>query len=231
MDDINLHGYFADYISVSGNSVSVLVTQDDTQTTEKVTIPSDYYPINTDYKPEIFTYDNTPDVIDDPVVQRVFNAVPYRIGYCYQNTAALCEILSQLGYKIKSYVGWLFVSNELPVFHCWAVLKKGSKRYVLDLADDMTLTSANHSKIRSDSDLIEFMRYKATLTNCARCHPVGSPSFNILYVGSPCDTTEGKAIWNSLIERYPNHKCWRKGKSDKHMSPFQEKLYDAGLMG
>ena len=83
--------------------------------TKSVIVPTDYYPLNG--KHEVFTYQNA-EAVTDKEILNLFDKVKYEIGYCYQNTLKLCEILQAHGYPARSYVGWVFTSGtQTPVKH------------------------------------------------------------------------------------------------------------------
>ena len=45
--------------------------------------------------------------------------------------------------------------------------------------------------------------------NSERCYPVGKPTEGMVYVGCPCNSEDGKKIYQELIRRYPDHECQR----------------------
>jgi len=163
---------------------------------------------------EIFTYENTEQVLDKNVLA-VYDKVKYNIGSCYSNTNALASALRMRGIEVKTYVGWIFTNNyQFPVHHCWAVVNGNS---VLDLSDDFTvmLSGANGEHFEGKSitetrELIaDFQLAASRLPNSVRCNPVGTPTPFLLYVGCECEPEQGKVIYRDLIRRFPNHECQR----------------------
>lgn len=179
---------------------------------KSIIVPTAYYPLNG--KMEIFTVENTKPVEDETVLQ-IFDSVKYRVGFCYYNSDKLLSLLRENGYDAKMYCGWLFTSaTQEPIHHAWVVLDGVS---VFDLSDDFTvmLSGKNGEKFngkdaKTVKELIaDFHIAAKNAPNSIRCCTVGTPTPFLLYVGSECGAEQGKAIYNNLIDKYPDHECQR----------------------
>ena len=199
---------------------------------KSVIVPTVYYPLNSDYK--AFHYKNT-RVLEDDAVKGIFDSVKYQIGCCYQNTDNLVSALRDKGYNARSYVGWLFISNnQSPVHHCWCVL---DDNIILDLADDYSvmLSGANgeHFKDKSLAEarelMVSFAEQARNVPNSVRCAPVGTPTPFMLYVGCECEPQGGRNIYNKLMRDFPRHECERNCDSSGY-NVTQRMMKDKGLM-
>lgn len=195
-------------------------------------IPTVYYPLNG--KMEVFTCDNTEQVKDEGIL-KIFDSIKYNIGHCYSDTKNLVSELRKNGYNAKEYVGWLFTGeNDYPVHHCWCVLDNS----VLDLSDhySVMLTGSNgeyfkEAKTREEQAYLmaDFMKSALNVKNSIRCYPVGTPTPIMFYVGSECDSEEGRLIYQRLMKEFPNHKIER-NCDNKGYNPTQRILKEQGLM-
>lgn len=176
-----------------------------------VVIPTAYYPLNGAYR--VFTKENS-EMIKDEKLLSLINHIPYQIGHCYTNTENLSCLLRQNGYEVETYVGWLFVDDQTPVHHCWAVYQNS----VIDLADDFTMmfggkNAENFTNAKSMEEVTEliasFHRYvkEHNIPNSMRCYPIGEPTSFLVYVGARCEPQDGREIYNRLISEYPDHEC------------------------
>lgn len=199
---------------------------------KSVIIPTVYYPLNGNY--EVFHYKNTEQVHDEAVL-KVFDRIKYSIGRCYTNTKALVAALRKEGIDVKSYVGWLFVDETIPVHHCWAVLNGNS---ILDLSDDLTqkFSSENRKNFENVKNSDELRKVLASFhvaamkwKNSERCFPVGKVSSTLLYVGCECDPDDGRIIYQRLKKQFPDHECDRNCDSSG-LNETQKFFRDAGLM-
>lgn len=199
---------------------------------KSVILPTDYYPLNGKY--EVFTCGNTKQTMDEGVLE-IFDKVKYRIGHCYSNTSNLISRLKKHGYDVKSYVGWLFTSEqEFPVHHCWAVL---DGNILLDLGDDFTmmLTGANGENFKDDLSkeevrelMVSFQLAASRVPNSVRCYPVGRVTPFLLYVGCECSPEEGSVIYNNLIFKFPDHECQRNCDASG-LNALQRAMREAGM--
>ena len=230
MEDIKM--WWEEQTRFKDDRVVVKIYNKDGSFRKSVITPTVYYPLNGEYK--AFHYGNTRQLVDD-AVKEIFDSIPYQIGFCYQNTDNLVSALQEKGYDAKSYVGWLFTAiHEFPIHHCWCVLDGD---IVLDLADDMTqmLTGENgkHFENKTLEEtrelMISFASAAKDVPNSIRCSPVGTPTPFMLYVGCECSPSQGRVIYNRLIDEYPDHECQRNCDSQGY-NATQRKMKDRGLM-
>src|SRR5699024_7279124 len=90
--------------------------------TKDIVIPSHQYPLNDKLK--VFTRDNT-EPCKDEQIKVIFDSVKYEIGKCYGNTRRLLDALEANEIpksRYKSYVGWLFIGDTMPVHHAYTVI-------------------------------------------------------------------------------------------------------------
>lgn len=179
-------------------------------------IPTVYWPLNGPY--EVFTYENTCCIADDPKAMELFDSLTYLIGHCYQNTEQLVEAFHKAGYSIKPYCGWAFVNETTPVHHCWAVLSdKDNHKAVLDLSCDSVQmwrwlasseanTPACHSMEKAKERIVDWISYALkNMTHTQRCEPVGIVPPTHLYIGSECEPQSGIALYHKLTTQHPRH--------------------------
>lgn len=224
--------WFEESARISDTKVVVKLKNQDMSFRKSVIIPTVYYPLNGEVC--TFSAQNTKQV-EDKAVLDIFDSVPYKIGFCYQNTQKLVQKLRAAGYNAVPYVGWLFTAvTDFPVHHCWCVLNGES---VLDLSDDFTVmlsgTNGEHfinkSKDEIQEAIVSFATEARKRKNSMRCAVVGTPTPFLLYVGSPCEPEEGRLIYQRLIAANPNHECERNCDSSGY-NATQRKMKDAGLM-
>jgi len=199
-----------------------------------VVTPTEYYPLNG--TPQVFNYANTIPVKDGEVLA-AFDEEKYRVGFCYDNTTRLVAALTERGYDVKPYVGWMFVSQfQAPVHHCWAVLNGQS---LIDFADDITvmLAGENAANFRQGGSLkearksiVDFQKAAQEQKNSVRCYPVGQATPLLFYIGSVCDPNDGRRVYNALMRKYPNHECERNCDADGY-NETQKMMKQNGLMG
>lgn len=179
-------------------------------------IPSVYWPLNGPY--EVFHSGNTCCFEDDAKMVELFNSQEYLIGHCYSNTTRLANAFQDCGYDIRTYCGWAFTGEEVPVHHCWAVLTdEVGQKAVLDLSCDnyqMRLWFLEREKEDpfwvENSDpkdmVVAWISYAlANLSHIQRCSPCGIIPPNYLYIGSPCRPEEGISIYQKLMRDNPGH--------------------------
>lgn len=197
-----------------------------------VHIPTEYWPLNGPY--EVFHSENTARV-DIAEIYNIFDSVNYKIGRCYTNTKNLYGKLKEAGFDVKTYAGWSFILEDIPIHHCWVVLDNGESRSVLDLADDdpmMVCWLSEHSPKWPNTnreDHVNWLETALKMPNTARCYPVGQVSPRFCYVGCECDPDEAVSYYNQLIFKYPDHMCERNCGPD-HVNRTQAMLMERGLM-
>lgn len=182
---------------------------------KSIIMPTMMYPTGTDIA--VFSSENTEHCTDGNVLD-IYDAVQYEMGRCYTNTERLAAALLEAGYQPETYVGWLFITNNvIPVHHCWAVL--GS--WLLDLSGDMSvLMKKAEAQGTAGKDcrtvMADVVIKHDKLRNSERVISVGKADPNVLYVGSKASPEEGREIWRELIRQYPDHEANRansKGRS------------------
>lgn len=218
--------------------VEVRVVDDDTkEVIADCKIPSADLPLNGCY--ETFSFRNC-QVLQDPKVKEIFDRQAYSIGHCYTNTKNLTKALQEAGFKAESYVGWLFVgSGQMPIHHCWTVLKDGRKRYVLDLSDDTAVLrhyyKENASKLEGQSMevirefFVAFVEHTRSWKHSERCAPLGMPFPDWYYVGCPCDPEKGKEIFCRFVGENPGYARGR-DIDETGRSRVQQMLDEKGLL-
>lgn len=212
------------YVKVKSDRVIAKLHDDKGNFLKSVIIPTVYYPLKSD-KFNVFSCNNCEVVTDEKILQ-IFDDVTYQIGRCYSNSEELTAKLNEAGYCAVQYVGWLFVGEQIPVFHSWVVCGN----HVLDLSEDFTvLYGSNHEAWENVKERGEFAELLADfydyvnnnhVQNTVRCARVGVPTTGLLYVGCECNALDGIALYNTLIELFPNHEACR-GKAGSY-TPFQQ---------
>ena len=91
--------------------------------------PAHYY--------EIFHAGNTSRAGEE--INEAIDKVTYKIGHCYSNTQNVVRELRKAGFDPVPYAGWLFVGEQLPIHHCWAVV---NGNVIVDLCDDFPMQKA-----------------------------------------------------------------------------------------
>lgn len=200
---------------------------------KSVLIPTDYYPL-AGSAVRTFHKDNTEKITDEALLY-ILDRVKYKIGCCYQNTEEVIHILQRKGYSVKSYVGWLFVGeSQFPVHHCWAVV---DDKHVIDLADDFTMMFAgengdnfeNLSLEEARQTMLSFHMEALKQKNHIRCHPMGTPSSILYYVGTECAPAAGRRTYRDLIKKFPYHECQRNCDADGY-NPTQKLFAECGMI-
>lgn len=200
-------------------------------------IPSAKYPLNDRY--ETFSFRNC-QLMKEPAVKEIFDRQKYDIGHCYSNTKRLTTALRQAGFVAESYVGWLFVgSGQLPIHHCWTVLREGKKQYVLDLSDDTAILrhyyalNAEHMDGQSKDVIrdffVAFVEHTRNWKHSERCAPLGMPFPEWYYVGCPCEPEKGKQIFNRYVGVNPGYVSGR-DIDGTGRSKVQQMLDEKGLL-
>lgn len=221
--------WFEKYLRVKPDKVVIKLYDKPGVFKAAVNIPTVMWPLNGPY--ELFHVNNT-EFITDKSVLDIIDAQPYRIGYCYSNAGGVTQALVDAGYNAKTYVGWLFCNvNEWPIHHTWTVL---DGKHIIDLADEFALASYNRDKFEAAESEEARRELYVNFHKWASQHPhsqrtaAGRTSPNLLYVGSECTPEEGRAIYNSLTDQYPNHPCRERVGKD-NMTPMQRQLKSKGI--
>ena len=203
-------------------------------------IPSVYWPLNGPY--EVFHFENTYSFEEESEMIAVFNEQEYMIGYCYDNTKRLSNALRNKGIDVKTYCGWVFISNTIPLHHCWAVAtdEEGHKT-VLDLScDNYQMHLWFEQREQTDpgwldhgdprEKVAEWLAYALkNLSHAQRCYPCGVLPPTHLYIGCECDPQTGIQMYRNLVERFVDHQCIRNLNTNGY-NPTQWILKQKGLM-
>lgn len=199
---------------------------------EAVNIPTNRWPLNTSNSYRAFHYNNC-QLIEDPVIAEIVDALPYHIGRCYSNAKSVTEALQEQGYDAKQYVGWLFIGPDMhPIHHSWTVL---NGEHVIDLADDSAVLDYNHTQFEGLSPeetrkaFVNFSKWIQQFPHSKRTQPFGVPSPRYLYIGWPCTKEEGIDIYNALLRAVPNHPC-ADNVQKNGMTRLQEMMCEEGIV-
>ena len=208
---------------------------------DSVVIPTDYYPLN-DTTFKVFHHGNCEQVTDADVIS-CFDSIKLRCGYCYQMADELHAALNRKNIVNAIWCGWFFPNGAIPVHHCWITVGENNKS-VLDIQEDFEaeeqatrstllnsgeqLTYENVQKLRVES-AVRAMCGK--VKNSDRCStsssPLGVPSPSAFYVGTKVSGgTVARHIYNSLIDKYPNHIIKRNLGAD-NLNSTQRKIYQS----
>lgn len=178
--------------------------------TEKpIVIPSQLYPLNGSL--EIFCSESTEDC-EDKQLREIFDSVRASVGFCYSNTENLIDALKAAGIskeRYRTYAGWLFIGDTLPVHHAYTVV---DDKYMLDFSTDKIFEDVEHfqglsSEKVKDMLAIEFLE-RRHLPHSKRA-TFGKVGSLYLYIGSICKPQHGKKIYQKLVKAYPKHPCIR----------------------
>lgn len=224
-----------DKTKVKENKVVVKLYDENRHFRKSVIMPTVMYPLN-DNNIKVFHCDNT-DFVTDKHLLDLIDTVPYKIGFCYENTSHILDVLNSHGYEAKSYVGWLFVDDtQFPIHHCWTVVNDNQ---IIDLADDLKqmLNEQNAQKFKdvnmdigeSRKLLASFAESSRKYKNSVRCYPIGKASPIYYYVGTECNPDKGRKIYQNLIKAYPHHECQR-NVNKQGMNITQILLKEKGLI-
>lgn len=219
-------------VSLREKKVVVKLRKNDGSFWTSVQIPTVYWPLNGHY--EVFHGDNTKEVTDEKVIS-IFDNTEYRLGRCYTNTKDLYNALRAAGYNVKTYAGWTFVLEDIPIHHAWLILEKDGEKSLLDLADDYPMSIGWQMKNVpayphvTREDHADWVEASLKMQNSVRCFPVGEVNPFWYYVGCECDPEEAVNIYQNLMHKYPGHMCDRTWTSGQ-LNPTQTLLVQRGLM-
>ena len=216
-------------LRIKPDKVVVKLRNNDGSFDRSIIAPTDRYPLTG--TPEIF-HANCTEFAENEKLFEAIDTVRYQIGHCYTNASGITAALKSAGFDAVSYVGWLFVGEQIPIHHCWTVV---GGNMVIDLCDDLPAQidlQPDLPTLQGDAlkaAFADFVRKTRDWPNSHRCYPLGRPNPNWLYVGCPCEPVEGVKIWNRLMEAYPKHECQRT-VGNTNMSKTQLYLHEQGLM-
>ena len=231
MEENKVKYWWQTQLRIKEDRAVVKLRGEDKQFHKSIIIPTSYYPLNG--KAEIFTYENTEQVKDEKVIE-IFDKTKHWIGHCYTDSINLAKNLKECGHPAKTYVGWLFTQEVEPIHHAWVMLGNS----VLDLTDDYKVmfwgeNGKNFEKAKTEQEyrelVVSFAAAAAKWKNSQRCGPIGQPTPFLLYIGSECDPDEGRAIYNDLMAKYPDHEC-EESCDENGVNPTQRLMIQHGLI-
>ena len=104
--------------------------------------------------------------------------------------------------RIKSYVGWLFIGDTIPVHHCFVML---DDKHVLDFGP---LKQFENFDVYTDMDSLDKFKNDVVendvLPNSQKM-TFGRALSVIAYIVSECSPKEGEKIRAKLEKTYPKH--------------------------
>lgn len=167
-----------------------------------IIIPSQMFPLNR--KLEFFTSENTEDFYDQ-FIESIFNSVRARPGKCYYNARDLVDALVKSNVdksRIKTYVGWLFIGDTIPVHHCFVMI---DKKHILDFGP---LKQFENSYDTNEKE--EFEKFKKDLAKNESLPNSKKMTFGkaikvVAYAVSECSPEEGEKIRAKLEKSFPKH--------------------------
>lgn len=207
---------------------------DYSETDKPIIITSQLFPLSG--APEVFHAGNTEDC-KDKQLQQIFDSTEAALGYCYTNIENLAMNLKAAGIpkkRYKTYVGWLFPGDTLPVHHAFVVV---DNKYMLDFTTNRKYADPDHLKelyIKygdlSEEDLREALAIEF-IEESSRPHSqrgtFGRVGINYVYIASQCKPSQGRVIYNRLIRAHPNHPCIRNttpsGATDMQLRIMQKR--------
>lgn len=187
---------------------------------KKIVIPSQLFPLSGAI--EIFHSNNTEDCPDEQLRQ-IFDQTAASIGFCYTNTENLAHNLIAAAIpkeRYKTYVGWLFPGDILPIHHSFIVV---DNKYMLDFSVNKKYSDPAYIEelYKKYGDIgqdelrenlaAEFIK-DSTKSN-SQIGTFGQVAQNYLYIASRCKPQHGKTIYNHLVKSHPNHPCIRTATS------------------
>lgn len=207
-----------------------------------VTIPSKAYPIHNQRNIKLFNALNTIDLTSNEAytfatnkeideIKHIFNNSQIYVGKCYSSIQSIFDYIKDNNYEyiledIKSYVGWVFVGDTLPLHHCWLVYKD---RFILDSTlDILRLVGTKLNTLSLEQQRIKIANvckalgqfnnsYKFTFGKCANY---------MIYVGSECSPKMGINQFTQLRKKYPSHLSYKEdGMNQNGASKLQSLIY------
>lgn len=185
-----------------------------------VVVPSKMFPLANDKPYKIFCHYNTGNFEDgklkDKVIQ-IFDAIDYKVGYCYQNSSDLYKKLIEYGVEAKTYVGWLFIGEkQLPLHHAFVVIDDNK---VLDFgvnftADDFKeLHRAGYKPMDEMRKIMAELHLERSKKSHHEVCGFGKVDTSYTYVATECDSEIGRQAFIELRKAYPTHIAYQRGRS------------------
>lgn len=180
-----------------------------------IIIPSQLYPLSG--VPEVFYEENT-EVCTDQQLKDIFDNTDASIGFCYTNIQNLADNLRKAGIskqRYKTYIGWLFIGEQVPIHHAFLVV---DNIYLLDFSASRIHEQllSNYKPEELEALTIEELRDKLAnefMKEAIKPHSqratFGKALPSHVYIASPCKPNQGRLQYNKLIKSHPNHPCIR----------------------
>lgn len=193
----NKLGKFMKIKQISKNKV--LVTYEDGKT---IKIPSQMFPLNREL--EFFTADNTEEFRDE-YIESIYNSVTARTGKCYYNAKDLVDALLKSNVdssRIKTYVGWLFIGDTIPVHHCFVMI---DNKHILDFGPLRQFEILYDSNEREELEEFKKELVKNKSLPNSKKMTFGKALNVVAYVVSECSPSDGEKIRAKLEKTFPKH--------------------------
>lgn len=218
---------FAEYVpemAIAPDSVAVKLGSEDA-----MTFPSALYPLGNPETIRLFHGITNVAPLADAEAMALYDSLAFETGRCYTNTERILTAFNQagLGNAITSMTGWLFI-GATPIHHCWAVYKGV---HVLDPGMDITpfllqeRLAQEPAQPTGDALRALYLEQKeraARLPN-HEAQTFGQIFPGTVYIGSETTPQEGRAIYNALIQAFPNHPSYAgDGMNARGASRMQE---------
>lgn len=180
-----------------------------------ITIPSQLYPLSG--SPEIFYQENT-EACTDQQIQEIFDNTEAHMGFCYTNIENLAVNLRKAGVlkqRYKTYIGWLFIGEQLPIHHAFLVV---DNKHLLDFSASQIheqlllhytpkeIETFTRDELRNNL-ANEFIKEQEKPHSQRAAFGKALPSY--VYIASQCKPNQGRLQFNKLIKSHPNHPCIR----------------------
>ena len=184
--------------------ISELMTSPD-----KIKIPSQMFPL-VGQGSYLLHNENTsplPTNAETDAIREVFDEMHPRLGSCYSNTDALIGALRKRGIDAKSMVGWLFIGDNFPIHHCFAVIEK--YHAVLDFS---VRASFFHELNQNSTDMQtlrkEFSRKYINALQSKMNSEIGTfgqMDSGCIMLAAVCSPRAGAATFAKLRKAFPKH--------------------------
>lgn len=197
----------------------------------KFKIPSHQFPLKEGHnKVELLTANNTEPLIDDKI-ETIYNSLNPRMGRCYDNTQLLRDSLLSGGVepnRIKTYVGWLFIGNTIPVHHSFIII---DDIHLLDYSvlrqfDDIKQYASNSADEIRNKVAQKITDEMSRGMNSERT-TFGQAVSVVAYVASECSPEEGKQIRAKLLKAFPKHIAFLDVNGDTQLTDMQQRILNS----
>lgn len=221
-------------IKVREDKVVVKLYDDNENFVRSIITPTILYPLTKGII-RTFTYDNTEFITNKDIVALI-DTVEYKIGKCFNNCERLINVLNEHNFDVKSYAGWLFLENEIPVWHNWLVINENQ---IIDLANtddkystESFLKNRNIKELSIDEqekEILSYFEMLKELVNSERCM-MGKANKLFFYVGTECSPTLAFKFYDNLLNEYPEHESYSNCNKKTGLNQTQSLLAENGLL-